>query len=681
MSNLTYEANELYKRGNFKEAQRILEEKEQPLIYEDHIILGKIYLKQNLIKQALAQFDRCMKMDPKKTEAYLKLALYYLSKGKKQEEFKVLSEGLNNNKESKDYYYYLALYYYEKKEYENAKEQLINLFQLESDNLSKTSLTEKDFKILNAKVCYALNDSEPLTKLRIELKNSHEYYYTKYQIYKNEYDYANAKKEIKEAIKKVINERVVDKKRKLIYLCHQISIDYYIQNYQMVVDKFLQLLENNDCGKFTLTIYFYLASSYRHLGNITKYNEYMDLYENKNGIENEEYCLEKALYAISNNKDEECEKWFQKSIDINDKYIPTIYFKIHYLKSKGRKEEASELNSQYKNEIIQYIQKGSPHYSQSRASNINSIYISVNMNNVDIVTFPELSKSVSSENNLQPSNTGGNIQSVKKELIGKGGFSKVYLETTNGRPTRIIKEIIFKGENNEEKKNYLDKLKKEVEILMTLEHKNIIEIKGFYMDKMEIYLEYAEGGDLDKLLANNKALPLEFKIYLLKEIAEGLVNIHSKKIRHGDLKPKNILLSTKYKEGEAYPTPKICHFGLSSYHNELKGYTSRYAPPEVLKAKKKLTYKEELTDKSDIFSFGMTIYHILKGEKPFNDIYKGELADQRIEKGEIPNLDEISPDFCRSIIKKTLNYEPSKRPTAEEVLKEIKLYPAYNSNI
>ena len=222
----------------------------------------------------------------------------------------------------------------------------------------------------------------------------------------------------------------------------------------------------------------------------------------------------------------------------------------------------------------------------------------------------------------------------------------------------------------------MDKLKKEVEILMTLEHKNIIEIKGFYMDKMEIYLEYAEGGDLDELLANNKALPLEFKIYLLKEIAEGLVNIHSKKIKHGDLKPKNILLSTKYKEGETYPIPKICHFGLSSYHNELKGYTSRYAPPEVLKAKKKLTYKEELTDKSDIFSFGMTIYHILKGEKPFNDIYKGELADQRIEKGEIPNLDEISPDFCRSIIKKTLNYEPSKRPTAEEVLKEIKLYSA-----
>ena len=220
----------------------------------------------------------------------------------------------------------------------------------------------------------------------------------------------------------------------------------------------------------------------------------------------------------------------------------------------------------------------------------------------------------------------------------------------------------------------MEKLEKEVEILLTLKHKNIIGITGFDENKKEIYLEYAEGGDLDELLANNKALPLEFKIYLLKEIAEGLVNIHSKKIKHGDLKPKNILLSTKYKEGETYPTPKICDFGLSSYHKELKGYTPRYAPPEVLKAKKKLTDKEELTDKSDIFSFGMTIYHILKGEKPFNDIYKGELADQRIEKGEIPNLDEISPNFFRSIIKKTLNYEPSKRPTAEEVLKEIKRY-------
>ena len=49
------------------------------------------------------------------------------------------------------------------------------------------------------------------------------------------------------------------------------------------------------------------------------------LYENNNGIENEEYCLEKALYAISNNKDEECEKWFQKSIDINSLQIKATY--------------------------------------------------------------------------------------------------------------------------------------------------------------------------------------------------------------------------------------------------------------------------------------------------------------------------------------------------------------------
>ena len=69
----------------------------------------------------------------------------------------------------------------------------------------------------------------------------------------------------------------------------------------------------------------------------------------------------------------------------------------------------------------------------------------------------------------------------------------------------------------------------------------------------------------------------------------------------------------------------------------------------------------------------MTIYHILKGEKPFS-IYNNEKADEQIEKGIIPNLDEIFPVCFRSIIEKTLNYEPSKRPTAEEVLEEIKRY-------
>ena len=42
---------------------------------------------------------------------------------------------------------------------------------------------------------------------------------------------------------------------------------------------------------------------------------------------------------------------------------------------------------------------------------------------------------------------------------------------------------------------------------------------------------------------------------------------------------------------------------------------------------------------------------------------------------------EFNPKFAKTIIEKTLNYEPSKRPTAEEVLEEIKLYPAYNSKI
>ena len=120
----------------------------------------------------------------------------------------------------------------------------------------------------------------------------------------------------------------------------------------MVVDKFLQLLENNDCGKFTLTIYFYLASSYRYLGNITKYNEYMDLYENNNGIENEEYCLEKALYAISNNKDEECEKWFQKSIDINDKR------NLHTLKSNATRPTSDKVKGSLFNSLGQFFDGG-----------------------------------------------------------------------------------------------------------------------------------------------------------------------------------------------------------------------------------------------------------------------------------------------------------------------------------
>ena len=249
--------------------------------------------------------------------------------------------------------------------------------------------------------------------------------------------------------------------------------------------------------------------------------------------------------------------------------------------------------------------------------------------------------------------------------IGSGGFSRCLLVKNKNTGLQFAcKEL--------PKKNLSDYegLMREVNLMIQLDHPNIIKLYEVYENQKNIYLimELCTGGELFDRITLNTENGIQFTekqaASLFKQMMSAINYCHKNGIVHRDLKPENLLYLN---EDENSPI-KVIDFGMSkrfdskSLMSEKVG-TAYYISPEILQGK----YDE----KCDIWSAGVILYIIICGYPCFN----GEDDDEifaAILKGDIafpsPEWDDVSDDV-KILIKKMLS-SPDKRLTAEQVLKE-----------
>jgi len=249
--------------------------------------------------------------------------------------------------------------------------------------------------------------------------------------------------------------------------------------------------------------------------------------------------------------------------------------------------------------------------------------------------------------------------------IGSGGFSRCLLVKNKNTGLQFAcKEL--------PKKNLSDYegLMREVNLMIQLDHPNIIKLYEVYENEKNIYLimELCTGGELFDRITLNTENGIQFTekqaASLFKQMMSAINYCHKNGIVHRDLKPENLLYLN---EDENSPI-KVIDFGMSkrfdskSLMSEKVG-TAYYISPEILQGK----YDE----KCDIWSAGVILYIIICGYPCFN----GEDDDEifaAILKGDIafpsPEWDDVSDDV-KILIKKMLS-SPDKRLTAEQVLNE-----------
>ncbi|GEM_PF-999073 len=203
-----------------------------------------------------------------------------------------------------------------------------------------------------------------------------------------------------------------------------------------------------------------------------------------------------------------------------------------------------------------------------------------------------------------------------QRLLGEGGMNRVYLvEDLAGTQKWALKLTRGLEEQQASQQDLYNKFLKEVAILTTLKHPSLPRIEDYFPlgSQYCIVEEYIEGEPLDEYVKHN--LPSENEVLGWGvTICDVLQLLHKNDIIFRDLKPGNLILT---KTG----TIKMIDFGIARYYKhgkavdtELLG-TPGYAAPE--------TYGRAQSDaRSDIYSLGATLHHLLSGvdpqDKPFH---------------------------------------------------------------
>ncbi|XP_068601368.1 MAP/microtubule affinity-regulating kinase 4 [Brachionichthys hirsutus] len=251
----------------------------------------------------------------------------------------------------------------------------------------------------------------------------------------------------------------------------------------------------------------------------------------------------------------------------------------------------------------------------------------------------------------------GNYRLLK--TIGKGNFAKVKLarHILTGREVAI--KIIDKTQLNP---TSLQKLFREVRIMKTLNHPNIVQLFEVIETEKTLYLimEYASGGEVfDYLVAHGRMKEKEARAKF-RQIVSAVHYCHQKNIVHRDLKAENLLL-------DADANIKIADFGFSnefSAGSKLDTFCGSppYAAPELFQGKK---YEGP---EVDIWSLGVILYTLVSGSLPFDGQNLKELRE-RVLRGKYRVPFYMSTD-CEGILRRFLVLNPTKRCSLEQIMKD-----------
>jgi len=250
---------------------------------------------------------------------------------------------------------------------------------------------------------------------------------------------------------------------------------------------------------------------------------------------------------------------------------------------------------------------------------------------------------------------------IQGDLLGKGGFAKVY-KFTNLETDKLLAGKVMPKANFTRSRSRM-KLMSEIKLHKGLHHPNIVRFEHVFEDQDNVYilLELCANQSLNDLAKRRKRLTeFEVQCYLI-QMVDSLKYLHSNRIIHRDLKLGNFFMSENMQI-------KLGDFGLAAkleFDGEKKRTvcgTPNYIAPEILDGEVGHSYEV------DVWSLGVMIYTLLIGKPPFetNDI---KLTYQRIKENNYSFPDNVSiSENAKDLIKKILVTAPEKRLTLDEII-------------
>ncbi|KDP42003.1 hypothetical protein JCGZ_27021 [Jatropha curcas] len=268
----------------------------------------------------------------------------------------------------------------------------------------------------------------------------------------------------------------------------------------------------------------------------------------------------------------------------------------------------------------------------------------------------------------------------ENSLLGEGGHGRVYKAHFDDKVLAAVKKLEGGGQDIQRE------FQNEMKWLTKIQHQNIISLLGYCIhgDTKFLVYEMMQNGSLESQLhgpTHGSALTWQLRLKIAVDIARGLEYLHehcNPPVVHRDIKSSNILLDSNF-------NAKLSDFGLavtSGVENKnikLSGTLGYVAPEYLLEGK--------LTDKSDVYAFGIVLLELLMGRRPVEKL--SEDQHQSIVSWAMPQLTDRSklPNIVDPVVKDTMDLkhlyqvaavavlciqqEPSYRPLITDVLHSL----------
>jgi serine/threonine-protein kinase len=276
--------------------------------------------------------------------------------------------------------------------------------------------------------------------------------------------------------------------------------------------------------------------------------------------------------------------------------------------------------------------------------------------------------------------TLGDFQILR--CLGQGGMGQVYLAQQLSLKRKVALKIM--RADLAANATALKRFKAEAEAVARITHANIVQV--YFIGECDalhyMALEYVDGRNLRDYLLRKGPPDVLLALSIMRQVAAALQRASELGIVHRDIKPENILLNRK---GEV----KVADFGLSRCfagdqqplnltQSGVTMGTPLYMSPEQVQGK-------EIDPRTDIYSFGITCYHMLAGHPPFRGQTAFEVAMMQVQNEPAP-LTEIRPDLPAElalIVHKMMAKNPADRyQTGRELLKDLtRLREALNGDV
>ena len=259
------------------------------------------------------------------------------------------------------------------------------------------------------------------------------------------------------------------------------------------------------------------------------------------------------------------------------------------------------------------------------------------------------------------------------EELGRGGMGVVYkgYESSLGRYVAI--KVLSASMAHD--KVFVERFLREARAMATLNDAHIIQIYFIGQDEEQTFfvMEYIDGESLSTCLKREIRLVPGDALKVLLHASQGLAAAHGQGVIHRDIKPGNIMITSR---GQV----KVADFGIALANQDVSAKltntgafvgTPGYLSPEVCLGKM-------VDQRSDIFALGIVLFEMLSGRMPFHDDSPLKLMLDVVQ-ADTPDIREINPDVDEEIARilyKMLAKDPANRyQSCEDLNNDLKKHP------